>query len=128
MSNASGDAGDKNKLSPAVRTENFVGVDGLLRLFRLRDTKQAPYEREGVLAMMMMQEAIVADFLEPFWKYMLEKPADELMGSESHTVLDVVCRVAVGEGDLAGGRGNDACIGESHAIDVAAEVSHGAFT
>ena len=128
MSYVPGDAGDKNKRDAAVWTDNFVGVGGLLRLLRLRDIKQATYEREAALAMMMMQEAIVPDFLEPFWKYMLQKPADELLGRESHGACDIVCRVAVGEGDLAGGRGNDACVGESYAIDVAAEISHGALS
>ena len=90
MSNAAGQVGDKNKCGAAVFTDNFVGVDGRLWLFRRRDSKQAPYEREGVLAMMMMQEAIMADLLEPFWKNMLEEPADELKGSESHTACDVV--------------------------------------
>ena len=90
MSNASGEVGDKNKCGAAVFTDNFVGVGGLLRLLRLRGIKQVPYEREAVLAMMMMQETVVPNFLEPFWEYMLEKPADELMGRESHTAWDVV--------------------------------------
>src|SRR5271169_133267 len=69
------------------------------------------------------QEAEVADAHETFGEQVQEKAAQEFIERKSQQLLFVVVSgVAPAESDLAIGKGNQAMVGDGHAMGVAAQI------
>jgi hypothetical protein len=69
------------------------------------------------------QEPEVADAHEAFGKKVQQEAAQELVERESHELLFVVVsRITPAKGDLAIGKGNQAMVGDGHAMGAAAQV------
>jgi hypothetical protein len=74
------------------------------------------------------QKAEVADAHEAGGKHVEQEAAQELLDGESHQALLVaVCGISPAEGDLVPRKGDQAMIGDRHAVGVAAEITENVF-
>ena len=75
------------------------------------------------VAVAVGQEAVVADALEAGRNDVLEEAADELLGGDGHHLgFAGVAVILPLEGDLAVFQGQQAPVGDGHAVGVAAEI------
>ncbi len=76
----------------------------------------------------MGQKAEVADADEAGGKHVEQEAAQELLDGKSHQTLLVAVRgVSPAEGDLVALQGDQAVIGDRHAVGVAAEITENMF-
>jgi hypothetical protein len=76
----------------------------------------------------MGQKAEVADTHEAGGKYVEQEAAQELLDRQGHQALLVaVRRVSPAEGNLSALEGDEAVIGDRHAVGIAAEVTENMF-
>ena len=76
----------------------------------------------------MGQKAEVSDAHEAGDKYVEQEAAQELLDGKGHqTLLVAGCGVSPAEGDLAALQGDQAVIGDRHAVGVAAELTENVF-
>jgi hypothetical protein len=74
------------------------------------------------------QKAEVADAHEARGKHVEEESAQELLDRQGHQALLIaVRRVSPAEGNLAAFEGDEAVIGDGHAVGVAAEITENVF-
>jgi hypothetical protein len=74
------------------------------------------------------QKAKVADAHEARGKHVKEEAAQELLDGKSHQTLLVAVRgVSPAEGDLVPRAGDQAVIGDRHAVGITAEVTENMF-
>jgi hypothetical protein len=67
-------------------------------------------------------QPIVADFVEPLGRHMLEKAADELVGGQGHGLPVLVLGILVAEAPLTVLGREDAAIGQGDPVDILAQV------
>ena len=76
----------------------------------------------------MGQKAEVADAHEARGKHVEQEAAQELLDRQGHQALLVAVRgVSPAEGDLVSREGDQAVIGDRHAVGVAAEITENVF-
>ena len=91
--------------------------------YRWCNTEPVEAERQESRATAVGQEAKVADAYEPFREDVQQEASQELVERQCHEFLLVlVGGVTPAEGDPAGSNGDQAMVGDGHAVGVAAEV------
>ena len=87
------------------------------------DAEQLPAKREGVLFCAVGEKAEMADADEACWKGVKQEPPDKFFRGQSQNIAFIpVVAVAEGEGDAAVFDIEDAVVGNSDAVGIAAEV------
>ena len=91
------------------------------------ESQQFAALRESVFFGSVGQKAEVTDTHEAIGQYVEEKTADEFVGIKGHSLFSIpIFSIPIAQGDLAVLDGEDAVVGQSHAVGVAAEViEHG---
>ena len=95
----------------------------LWQQLRARGGEQISAEGEFGLAVTVGEEAVIADALQADGDYVLEEEADKVIGGDGHHFKAAgVAIIFVLEGNAAILEGQQAAVGNGHAMSVAAEI------
>ena len=75
-----------------------------------------------ILAMRGTPQAIVTNFVNTLWQYMLEKTADELLGADGHDLCLRTAGILISKGNLAVVGRDYSAVGDGYAVNVAGEI------
>src|SRR4030088_3757385 len=118
---------DDDHATSAAWTARLAGIDGGSGglAFRVCNGERLAGACDVVGAGAFGKQAVVADAVEAFWQHVDEETADELVGGECHALVSIAALDAIVlplEGDALLVAGDQAAVGDGHAMGVARQI------